>query len=145
MMSHHAASGPARPAGAAPDRLLRLSMKLDAVATGAVGALALVASPVLDGLLGTPVALLLPVGLFLVAYAAAIWAAGSRPAVSRRAVGMAMAINLLWVIASGALVAAAPFSLTTPGIAFVLFQAAAVALFADLQFLALRQARPAAR
>ncbi len=144
MMSHQAASGPARPAGTAPDRLLRLAMKLDAVATGAVGALALVASPALDGLLGAPLALLVPVGLFLIAYAAAIWAAGSRPAISRRAAGAAVAINLSWVIASVALVAAGPFPLTALGIAFVLAQAAAVALFADLQFLGLRQARPAA-
>jgi hypothetical protein len=57
--------------------LLRLVLKLDAVASGALGALSLAASPALDDLLGTPLALLVPVGAFLVAWAAALWVLAS--------------------------------------------------------------------
>jgi hypothetical protein len=50
--------------------LLCLVLKLDAVASGALGALSLAASPALDDLLGTPLALLVPVG--------ASWSPGQR-------------------------------------------------------------------
>jgi hypothetical protein len=56
-----------------------------------------------------------------------------------------VATNLVWVADSVALVATAWFPLTALGAAFVLAQAAAVFLFADLQFLGLRRARRAAR
>lgn len=119
--------------------LLRLVLKLDAAATGAVGVLSLAASPVLDDLLGTPLALLLPVGLFLVVYAVAIWIVASRRRVSRPAVWAAIVINLLWALDSVVVVAAGWFSLTGIGAAFVLFQAAVVALFAAAQLYALRR------
>jgi hypothetical protein len=56
-----------------------------------------------------------------------------------------VALNGLWAVDSAILVAARPIALTGLGVAFVLAQAAAVALFATLQFLALRRARPAGR
>lgn len=143
-MSGNAVTTPlARPATGGNDRFLRLATQLDAVATGAVGALALVGAPLLDGLLGTPAAFLRPTGLFLVAYAAAIGVVGTRRAVSRPAVGAAVALNLLWVVASVALVARGPFALTPVGAGVVLAQAVAVAVFADLQLLGLRRARTA--
>jgi hypothetical protein len=53
--------------------LLRLVLKLDAVASGALGALSLAATARRwNDLLGTPLALLVPVGAFLVAWAAAL-------------------------------------------------------------------------
>lgn len=143
-MTTHQAPSDLRPAvGEDRTRLLRLALKLDAVATGALGVMSLAAGPVLEGLLGTPLAVLWPLGLFLVAYAASIWIASTRPSVSRPAAWTVVAINLLWVIGSVAVVAAGWFPLTGLGTAFVLVQAAAVALFADLQFLGLRRARPA--
>ncbi len=66
MTTHQTQSGIRNPV--AEDRgLLRMLLKLDAAASGALGVLSLVASPALDDLLGTPLALLVPVGLFLVA------------------------------------------------------------------------------
>jgi hypothetical protein len=54
--------------------LLHLVLKIDAVASGALGVLSLAASPTLDDLLEkTPLALLVPVGAFLVVWAAALW------------------------------------------------------------------------
>ena len=124
--------------------LLRLALKLDAAASGALGVLALAAGPLLDDLLDAPLALLWPTGLFLVAYAAAIWTAASRPAVSRPAARSVVMLNLLWVVASVVTVVAGWFSLNGLGTAFVLAQAAAVALFAGLQFLGLRHSQPEA-
>ena len=135
----------ARPASTGRDRLLRRALQLDAVATGAVGGLLLVGDPWLDDLLGAPTTLLRPVGLFLVAYAAALGAAGSRPTIRRPAAWAAVALNALWEPGSAILAAAGPFPLTGPGVAFALAQAVAVALFADLQLLGLRQTRPGAR
>ena len=133
-----------RSVGEERGRLLRPALKLDAVASGALGVLSLAAGPLLEDLLGTPRTLRWPIGLFLIGYAAAVWAVGSRPRVSRPAVRTVIAINLLWVVASVAAVAGGRLLLTGLGIAFVLAQAVAVAMFADLQFLGLRRARPAA-
>jgi len=118
---------------------MRLVLKLDAVATGAVGLLSVAAGPMLDDLLGIPLALLVPVGLFLVAYAA-IWIVATRRRVSRLAVWAAVAINLIYVVDCLVVVAASWVPLTALGTAFVLFQAAAVTLFAAAQFYALRKA-----
>jgi hypothetical protein len=88
------------------DGFMRLVLKLDAVATGAVGLLSMAASPILDDLLGIPLALLVPVGLFLVAYAVAIWIVATRRRVSRPAVWAAVAINLMYTVDCVVVVAA---------------------------------------
>jgi hypothetical protein len=129
--------------GADPSGLLRLALRVDAVASGALGLLSLVAAPALSELLGPPSTLLWPTGLFLVAYAAALWAAAARPRVNRPFAWAVIVGNTLWVVASVAVVVVGPFALTVLGVAVVLAQAAAVALFADLQFLGLRRAQPA--
>src|SRR5687767_5344248 len=102
------------------DGLVRLALKLDAAASGALGLLAAVAAPVLDGLLGIPAALSVPLGLFLVAYAAAVWLTGTRARVSRTAVWTIIGLNVLWAVDSVAIVAAGWLSPTTLGVAFVL-------------------------
>ena len=123
--------------------LLRLFLKLDAVASGALGVLSLAASPALDDLLGTPLALLVPVGLFLVAWAAALWAIASCGQINRMIVRVVILLNLLYAVDGAVVVAADLFPLTALGTAFVLFQVAAVTLFAAAQFYALRMtARP---
>jgi len=131
----------ARPPVADPDRPLRLPLGLDAVATGAVGLLSLLSSPVLDTFLGTPATLTVPIGLFLLGYAVAIGVVGTRQQVNRAAVWGAVGLNLAWVIASVATVAAGPFALTALGCVVILVQAVAVAVFAEWQFFALRRVR----
>ena len=143
MMTNHVESSLSAAAGRDRDRLLRLSLELDAVASGGLGVVLAAAGAVLDGLLGIPAAVLVPVGGFLVAYAASLWLIGSRPRVRRPAVWVVVVGNLVWVAASVAAVAAGWWSPTGMGTAFVLAQAAAVALFAGLQFTGLRRARPA--
>jgi CHASE2 domain-containing sensor protein len=140
MSTHQTQSGLGRSVEEDRGGLMRLVLKLDAVATGAVGLLSVAAGPMLDDLLGIPLALLVPVGLFLVAYAVAIWIVATRRRVSRPAVWAAVAINLIYVVDCLVVVAASWLPLTPLGAAFVLFQAAAVTLFAAAQFYALRKA-----
>ena len=142
---------PDRVAGRNRDGFLRLALKLDAAASGAVGVLMLLAAGMVVGnerpfvnLLGTPVALLASAGLFLVAFAVFVWISGTRRRISGTAARTVVAINALWVLASVAIVATGSFPLTALGVLFILVQAAAVTLFAALQVFGLRRGRPAA-
>jgi hypothetical protein len=121
-------------------QFLTRAMRLDAVASGGLGVLLLVAGFALDGPLGLPAGLSMGAGAFLVVWAAALLAIARRPAMNRTAVREVIAINLAWVVASLALVLAVPVELTALGTAFVLAQATAVGLFAELQLTALRRA-----
>jgi hypothetical protein len=126
------------------DRLLRRSLSLDAAASGGLGVLLAAGGALLDGPLGIPAAVLVPVGLFLVAYASGLWFLGSRAVVGRAAVEVVVVGNLLWVAASVLAAAAAWWSPTTLGTAVVLAQAAAVVGFVGLQVSGLRRASSAA-
>jgi hypothetical protein len=126
------------------DRLLRQSLRLDAVASGALGVLLAAGGTLLDDPLGIPSAVLVPVGGFLVVYAAALWLLGARPRVSRPAVRVVVAGNLAWVVASVAAAVAGWWSPTTAGTVLVLAQAAAVVVLIELQLTGLRRARTAA-
>jgi hypothetical protein len=121
------------------DNLLRTVLKLDAVATGAMGALIAAGAGVLDGPLGTSAPVLVGVGVFLVAFAAVVWVVATRPEISRPAVWTVIALNLVWVVES--VVFATGDALTGVGTVLVVAQAAATVLFADLEFVGLRRAR----
>lgn len=127
------------PAGNA--RVLRAYLNLDAAASGLLGLLlAVLGWGVLVDLLGYPAGLLVPVGAFLVGYAAWLRYLATRPAVSRAGASVVIVGNLLWVAASVVLVVAGWFGPTALGVAFVLVQAVAVAGFASLQYSGLRKA-----
>jgi hypothetical protein len=151
MTTHQPRARLDRPTSGSRNGLLRMALKLDAASSGAMGVLLLLAAGLVIGderpfvlLLGTPLALLVPVGPFLVAFAAFVWIVGTRPRINRTAAWAVVAVNALWVLASIVLLLAGWFPLTMLGVAFVLVQAAAVALFADLSFLGLRRIRPVA-
>lgn len=127
-----------------PTPLLRLSLMVDAVPSGATGLLLAVLPGPLGALFGLPPSLLMVVGLFFLPYAAGVAYVATRPAPARRAVQAIILLNLIWVVDSvlfaalaGPLLGLAPSPL---GIAFVLAQAALVLGFAALQGLALRRA-----
>jgi hypothetical protein len=143
MSTKRVQAGVSQPAGQDHSRLLRRSLQLDAVASGALGVLLVAAGPALGELLGIPVAVLVAVGLVLVAYAALLWILGTRRHLPTPASWAVVAGNLLWVAASVLVAAAAWWTPTAAGTAFVVVQAAAVALFAVLQFLGLRASRAA--
>ncbi|MET4921587.1 hypothetical protein P3L51_04295 [Streptomyces sp. PSRA5] len=121
--------------------LLRLALRLDAVATGAVGAAALIGCAALDSALGLPVAFLAGIGAFLVLYALFVAWVGSARAPRRVAVRAVIGANLAWFALSVVTAAAGWLDPTGPGTALIVVQAAAVLGFADLQFYGLRKAR----
>ncbi|RZQ62387.1 hypothetical protein [Amycolatopsis suaedae] len=118
-------------------RFLRLALRLDAVATGAVGLLLLIGGTFLAGLLGLPAGLLHGAGAGLVVFAAAVACLGLRRRLSRVGAREVVVVNALWVLAS--VVVAVTVPMTGLGLAFVLLQAGAVAVFAELQVAGLRR------
>lgn len=130
------------PARTADDgRLLRLALRIDATASGALGVAGLVAAPALADLLGPPAPLLLGVGAFFVVFALALLVLAARPSIPRPAARTVMIGNGLWVMGSVVATVTGWIALTGPGVAVVLAQALAVAVFADLQWLGLRRMR----
>jgi hypothetical protein len=104
-----------------------------------------VGARLLTGLLGLPESLLRDAGMLLLPYAAGVAYVGMRPAVSKVAVAVIIAINAIWTAGSLLILAATPISPTVLGYAFVIFQAAVVLGFAVAQWMALCAAnRPAA-
>lgn len=122
-------------------RLLRFALRLDAAASAGLGVLALAAAPVLDDLLGTPAAVLRGTGAFLVAYALALVVLATRPTIPRPGAWTVVVGNAVWVLGSVGAVVLGRDQLTGLGVGVVLAQAAAVALFAELQWSGLRRAR----
>ena len=85
--------------------MLRAALRLDAVVTGANGAAYVVAAGPLGDLFGLPEAMLRLTGVFLVAFAAAVWLVGARERISPAAATAVIAANAMWVIESIALIA----------------------------------------
>jgi hypothetical protein len=122
-----------------PSPFLRKALLLDAAASGATALLLVAGAGLLDGLLGLPVALLREAGLILVPFVAFVAWVGTREQVSRGAVLAIVVANALWVVASVGLLAGGWVAPTALGYAFVIAQAAVVALFAELQYAGMRR------
>ena len=120
-------------------RLLRLALRLDAVASGALGALALAGAPLLAELLGPPSGLLRALVGFLLGYAVALVLLAARPRIPRPAGWTVVVGNAAWAAGSVLATAAGWSSLTGSGVGVSLAQAAAVAGFAALQVVGLRR------
>jgi hypothetical protein len=127
-----------------PSPFLRKSLMLDAVATAATALMLIAGAGLLDGLLGLPVALMREAGLILVPFVAFVAWVGTREDVARGAVWTIIAANALWVAASIGLLVSGWVAPTALGYAFVIAQAAVVALFAELQYAGLKRPQPIA-
>lgn len=120
---------------------LRRALALDAVATGATALLLLAGGGLLAAPLGLPEGLLRGAGLFLVPFVALVGWSASRAVPPRPVVRAIIALNVAWVIASLALLVTGRVAPSALGIAFVIAQALAVGVFAELQILGLRRTR----
>jgi hypothetical protein len=118
---------------------LRWALFADAAASGGTGLLMLLFSRPLEGLLHLPADLLFNAGLLLVPYAGLIAFLGTRAMVPNWAVWAVIGANVLWAIDSMLLLAGSWVAPSVLGYAFVIGQAAVVALFAELQFMGLRR------
>lgn len=122
---------------------LRRVLFLDAATCLAAGLLMLLGAGLLSGLLGLPEMLLRYAGLSLLPFAGFLLYLGGRVQPPRGGVWLVIALNALWVLDSVLLLVLGGFMPTTLGYAFVLAQAAAVAVLAELEYVGLRRAQAA--
>ncbi|GAA1616514.1 hypothetical protein ACFQY4_18360 [Catellatospora bangladeshensis] len=122
-----------------PSRMLRTVLRIDSIAGLVSGAGLVAAAPTYADLFGLPVAVAVPVGLFLVALAGFIWFAATR--LDAWAVTAVIVTNVYWVLLSAVVLATGAMPLTTAGTVFVVAQAAGVGLLAELQYVGLRRTR----
>lgn len=119
--------------------LLRRALQADALASGAMGLLLALAAGPLEELLGLPRALLLAAGIGLLPFALALGWLANRTTLRRGWVWAVLAINAVWVIDSLSLLALGWVEPTLLGNIFVIGQAVAVAVLAELEFFGLRR------
>ena len=122
-----------------PSLLLRRALLADAFFSGLSALLLSFGAGVLASLLNLPEVLLRETGLFLIAYAAFGGWLGTRQAMPRVLVGIVVAGNAAWAVASIALLFSGAVTPNLFGEVFVALQAIAVGVFAELQFLGLRR------
>jgi hypothetical protein len=125
------------------DGLARLAFRLDATASGTMGAAFVVGASALDDILGIPAGWLAGLGGFLVAFAASLLWIAARTRIPTKPAWTVVLGNVAWALASVAAIAAGWFPFTAAGAAIVVAQAIAVAAFIDLQYLGLRRMRAA--
>ncbi|HEX2559315.1 hypothetical protein [Phenylobacterium sp.] len=117
---------------------IRRVLFADAVASLGSAVLLIAATGPVAELTGLSKAVLFEAGLVLVPFVLLVLAVAARPQISRAAVKVIIAINVLWVIGSVAVLAmSAPTAL---GYAFVIAQALAVGVLAELQVIGLKRA-----
>jgi hypothetical protein len=124
---------------------LRFALLVDAVASGATGLLLVAGAEGLTRLLGLPVPLMREAGLLLVPYVALVGFVVTRENISLGAVKTIVALNVLWVLGSIGLLMSSLVAPRMLGYAFVIVQAVAVGVFAELQIIGLRRAETASR
>lgn len=125
----------------APSPLLAFGLRLDAVVSAATGVAQLLFFERLATWLVLPVPLLVGSGVFMLGYAAlAAWMA-QRDVLPHWSVWAMIGGNVLWAIDCLLLAFGGLLSPGTWGVAFLLVHAAAVLLFAELQFFGMRRSR----
>jgi hypothetical protein len=122
------------------DRLLRLALRIDAAACGALGLASAAGAAALDGVLGIPSGWLVSLGAVLIACAAGLGWLSARSVIPAAAGWAVVAGNTVWVLASVAAVVAGWWPLTAVGTVLVLAQAAAVLALVDAEWQGLRRA-----
>lgn len=122
-----------------PSPLLRRALQLDALVSGGAGLLMTLGAGPLSALLALPATLLTGAGLSMLPWCAVLLWLARRDTLDRRAVWAVIAVNAVWVVDSVLLLASGWVQPTLPGQAFVIAQALAVVLFAELQFFGLKR------
>ena len=117
---------------------LRPILLADAVVTGATALLMLAGASPLADLLDLPTALLAGAGAVLAPYVAFLLWLARREEPPRGAVLAVIGANIAWAVGCIAMLFSGQVEPNALGVAFVLIQAVAVLVFADLQYLTLR-------
>lgn len=120
-------------------RLLKAALAFDAAACAGTGLLLALGADALAGVLGFPAGFLRGAGLLLLPCAALLAWFASREILPRAAVNAVIGVNLVWIVASLAILLTGWFQPAGLGIAFVLAQAAAVAVVTELEVIGLKR------
>ena len=124
---------------------LRRLLFADAVVSGVTGVLMTAAATPLATLLALPTPLVRYAGLALLPFAALVLHLARRERVTRTGVLAVIGLNAAWVAASVLVLLTGWVAPNGLGVAFVLVQALAVAVLADVQYTGLRRAAAAIR
>ena len=122
-----------------PSVFLRRAILADAIFSGVSAIVLTFAAATLAPLLSLPEALLRETGLFLIAYTALVSWLGTRQAMPRALVLVVIAGNVVWTIASIALLFSGAVTPNLLGEVAIAAQAIAVGAFAELQYIGLRK------
>ena len=120
-------------------RLLKNALVLDAAACAGMGLALAFGAGALAAPLGFPAGFLRGAGLALLPCAALLAFLASRETLPRLAVHAVIGVNLVWIVDSLAILLLGWFQPTGLGIAFVLGQAAAVAVVTELELIGLKR------
>ena len=122
-----------------PSLLLRRALLADAIFSGTSAVVLTLGAGALAPLLNLPDPLLRETGLFLILYAALVGWLGTRQAMPKALVGLVVAGNAAWTLASIALLFSGLVTPNLLGEVFVVAQAIATGVFAELQYVGLRR------
>ena len=120
-------------------QFLRRALLADCLFSGAGALVMAPGASMLAARLDLPETLLLETGLFLFAYAALVGWLGSRASVPELVVAIVIAGNAAWTLASIALLFSGSVSPNLLGELFVVAQAIATGVLAELQYMGLRR------
>ena len=122
------------------DGLLRLTMRIDAVASGLAGIAGIPLAGWLSEVSGTTRAFEYGTAAVFIAYGAVVLGLATRPSVRTAGMGVVIA-NLLFTVAAVALVLTHEFPLTATGVTLMLGSGVYTLVFAELQYQGWRRAR----
>jgi hypothetical protein len=122
-----------------PSVFLRRAILADAIFSGVSAIVLTFAAAALAPLLSLPEALLRETGLFLIAYTALVSWLGTRQAMPKALVLIVIAGNVVWTLASIALLFSGAVTPNLLGEVAIAAQAIAVGAFAELQYIGLRK------
>lgn len=124
-------------------RFLRRLLLTDALISGASGLLMFLGASALETVLAVPASLFRWAGISLIPFTAALLVLARNEPLPRRGVWAVIAANAAWVIASVLLLVSGEIAPNWLGSAFILVQAVAVAVLAEMQYVGLRRAATA--
>jgi hypothetical protein len=122
-----------------PSSFLRRALQADAIFSGVSAVMLTIGAAQFAPLLNLPETLLRETGLFLIAYAALVGWLGTRQSMPRVLVGVVIAGNAAWTLASIALLLSDAVTPNLLGETAIALQAIVVGVLAELQYVGLRR------
>jgi hypothetical protein len=122
-----------------PSTFLSRALLADAIFSGVAAVTLTLGAGMLAPLLNLPEALLREAGLFLIAYTALVGWLGTRTSVMKALVWFVIVGNAAWTFGSIALLFSGAMNPNLLGQVFIVAQAIATGVFAELQYVGLRK------